>query len=48
MQYRPACQASVIDLRDLTGSGAPVPGGRPNAGPGDGRASGAACGAALI
>jgi hypothetical protein len=34
---------SVIDLRELPGfSGAPAPGGRPNAQPGSGRASGAA------
>ena len=33
---------SVIDLRELPGGGAPAPGGRPNAEPGGGRASGAA------
>lgn len=32
----------LADLRELTGRGAPVPGGRPNAEPGDGRASGVA------
>jgi len=32
----------VVDLRLLSGIGAPVPGGRPNAEPGGGRASGAA------
>jgi hypothetical protein len=33
---------SMIDLSDMTGVGASVPGGRPNAEPGGGRASGAA------
>ena len=32
----------VTSLRELLGGGAPVPGGRPNAEPGGGRASGAA------
>jgi hypothetical protein len=31
----------LLNLRLLSGVGAPVPGGRPNAEPGDGRASGA-------
>ena len=35
------CRVNVADLRDLPG-GAPVPGGRFSAEPGDGRASGAA------
>jgi hypothetical protein len=38
----PSCRPSVVDLRLLPGAGAPVPGGRPNAEPGGGRAAGAA------
>jgi len=38
---------SLLDLRSLGHGGAPAPGGRPNAEPGGGRASGAARGAAL-
>jgi hypothetical protein len=41
VQHRSACPLSVIDLPELLGGGAPVPGGRPSADPGGGRASGA-------
>ena len=41
-QYLTCCRMGLADLRGLVGGGAPVPGGRPNAEPGGGRASGAA------
>ena len=46
MQHPSACRLNVINLRDRPGCGAPVPGGRPSAEPGGGRATAPRSGAA--
>ena len=48
VQHRTACRMSVIDLRELSGGGVPVPGGRPSAEPGMGSAAVPRNGTALI